>query len=216
MSMRALFAAFFFVALSVNGLAQVTGGSTSGATPGTTGTTPGTTQTIPGTTGTIPGTTPTTPGTTGTFPGTTGTIPGTAGNIPGTTGMPPATTPLPGPTTQLPPPTTQLPAPTAQPPLQSTQPPAAGFPDFSQDNTNISGRFDGNLDRGGIFDTRDNTLTGNRDSIFLEDRGSLFGEAPSVLDNEEDLAIGPETPSALDNGIFNDDRDTLAEDTVIP
>lgn len=215
MSIQALFTVFFILALSVNGFAQVTGGPTAGTTPGTTGTTPGTTQNIPGTTGTIPGTTPN--------------IPGTAPNIPGTTQMPPATTQLPSPTTQPPlqstqpplqpaqplPPVTQFP-PSTQFPSTTQTPPASSVPDFRQDNTNITGRFDGttDLDRGSIFDTRDNTLTGNRDSIFIDD--SILGETQSALDGEDEFAIGPETPSTLDNGIFDEDRDSLMDDTVVP
>lgn len=144
--------------------------------------TPGTTRNIPGTTGTIQGTTPT-------VPGTTGTIPGTAGNIPGTTQTPTADGPQP----------------------LERRPPASGIPDLRDDNTNISGRFE-SLDKGSIFDTREfNTLTGNGESIFIDDRASVFAEGPPG--GEEGFAIGPETPSTLDNGIFKDD---LTEDTVIP
>jgi hypothetical protein len=91
-------------------------------------------------------------------------------------------------------------------------------PDFRQDSTNITGRFDGTtgLDQGSIFDTRDNTLTGNRDSIFIDDRRSILGETPSILNGEDEFAIGPQTPSSLDNGIFDDDRDSLTDDTVVP
>lgn len=94
-----------------------------------------------------------------------------------------------------------------------TRPPAPGIPDLSLDNTNISGRFE-NLDRGSIFDTRNNTLTGNGESIFIDDRASVFGQAPPS--GQEGFAVGPQTPSTLDNGIFSDGRDSLNEDTIVP
>lgn len=189
MSIKALIPVFFFIALSAAAFAQVTGGSTAGTTPGTT-------DTIPGTTGTIPGTTGTIPGTTGTIPGTTGTIPGTTGTIPGTTSMPPATTPLPNPTTELP-------SPTTQPPLQSTQPPLTSgtILDFSQDDTNITGRFDGTID----------TLDNN---AGIADTDSIFTDDSSVPGNEDSFAIGPQAPDTLDSGIFEDDPETPMNDTL--
>ena len=141
MSMKALVTVFFFFALSFNAFAQVTGGSTTGTTPGTTGTIPDTTDNIPG-------------------------------------------------TTQLPPPTTQFPNPTTQLPPQST------IPDFSQDNTNITGRFD-------TFDN--NAGTAGTGSIFTDD----------VVIGDDTSAISPEIPDTLDSGIFEDDPETPMDDTVL-
>lgn len=209
MSIKALLTAFLLLALPLNGFAQVTGGSTAGTTPGTTPTKPGTAQTIPGTTGTIPGTTQ---------------MP------PATTTLPDPTTDLPRPTSELPRPTTILPSPTTQLPPPTTQTPPAttgsipGTTDFSQDNTNITGRFETSPDRGSVFDTLDDGMgiTGGEDSIFVNGRFGNNTSFPgngtsSGLDDEDEFATGlfPETPDTLDNGVFENDLESPMNDSVL-
>lgn len=219
MSVKALFPAVFFILVSVNSYAQVSGGSTGGTTPGTTGTTPGTTGTIPGTTGTTPGTTGAAPGTTGTVPGTTGTTPGTTGTIPGTTPMPPATADIPPATTPLPSPTTELPSATTElPPATTPLPPATtGIPDFREDNTNITGRLGGNtLNDGTIED--DTVVFGNRGLDTLDGSAGLSGTQTGTLPDrgEEDIfATGPEEPDVLDEDVFRDDRETPMDSSTL-
>lgn len=210
MRIKTLFPAFFFVLVSVNAFAQVTGGSTAGSTPGTAGTTPGTTTATPGTTGTIPGTT-------GTIPGTTGTIPGTTRMPPATADIPPATVPNISPTTELPPATAQMPPVTTQLP-----PPTTGLPDFREDNTNITGRLGGNFFDDGtrgddviVFDNqtgRSGTLEGGRTTLrgrFDGDIAILGDEEAFFGTEEEDIFVaGPETPDTLDEGVFRDDPET--------
>ncbi|OGP13720.1 MAG: hypothetical protein A2052_01970 [Deltaproteobacteria bacterium GWA2_54_12] len=119
--------------------------------------------------------------------------------------------------------------------MQSTQPPfptTGAIPDFSQDNTNITGRFDGTDESAGIFDTLDNNtgMTGNESVSIFENDGfgnnqrTLRGELDNntnVLGNEgvngedDSFAIGPQTPDTLDSGIFKDDPETPMNDTVL-
>lgn len=239
MRMKTLFPAVFFILVSANAYAQVSGGSTGGTTPGTTGTmpgttgttpgttstTPGTTGTIPGTTGTIPGTTGTTPGTTGTIPGTTETIPGTTGTIPGVAGTTPGTTgtipgttgTIPGTTGTIPGTTGTIPGTTSMPPATTPLPPATtGLPDFREDNTNMTGRLGGNtLDDGTLGD--DTIVFDNRRGLdTLDDSAGLEGTQTGTLSGQQEgLFAAPDTSDTLDEGVFRDDRETPMDSATL-
>lgn len=231
MSMKTLFPAVFFILVSANAYAQVSGGSTGGTTPGTTGTTPGTTGTMPGTTGTSPGTTGTIPGTTGTIPGTTGTTPGTTGtipgiaNTPGTTGTTPGTTgtipgtteTIPGTTGTIPGVAGTTPGTTPMPPATTPLPPATtGLPDLREDNTNMTGRLGGNTFDDGTF-ADDTVVFGSRRGFdTLDGNAGLSGTQTGTLsDQQEDLFAAPGTTDTLDEGVFRDDRETPMDSATL-